>query len=194
MKRSRQLPHPIHVLSASHRPDLVRHFCALGADDRHLRFGSAMTDAAVKAYVQHIDFDQSEVLAVLDDRLRVIGVAHLAYCGDTAEIGFSVLKRARGKGVGSALFTRATAHLTNRFIGTAYIHCLRENGIMMHLARKNQMRVVVDGTEADAYLQLPHASPESITAEWMESRLALIDYSLKVSSNAAMGMLHALTG
>ena len=187
------MSHLIHVLSPGHRAELTRHFRALDDNDRHLRFGSAMNDAAIKNYVNHIDFDRDEVLAVMDDKLRIIGAAHLAYAGDSAEIGFSVLKRARGKGIGTALFSRATTHLTNRYIGTAYIHCLRENGIMMHLARKHQMRVVLDGTEADAYLELPRASPESITAEWMESRLALIDYSMKVSSNAALEMLHTLT-
>jgi hypothetical protein len=57
-------------------------------------------------------------------------------------------------------------HLVNRGVREVFVHCLTENGAMMHLARRNGMRVVRDGPETDAYLALPRATAGSVIAEW----------------------------
>lgn len=187
------MPHHVHVLSDQHRADLLAHFVQLGPEDRRLRFGTAIADAGIQSYVNLIDFTQSDVFAVFDEEVRIIGAVHLAYAEDSAELGLSVLREARGMGIGNSLFEKATVHLSNRFVRSVYMHCLRENQVILHLARKNRMRIVLDGSEADAYLTLPSASPEAVTAEWMASRLALMDYRIKVGANAAREMLEVLS-
>ena len=148
-----------------------------------------MSDQGIRTYVDSIDFAKSDVFAVFDDALHIAGAVHLGYGDESAELGLSVLAEARGKGIGNALFTRATVHLSNRFIRSVYMHCLRENAVILHLARKNGMSIVMDGSEADAHLSLPKATPETVASEWMAATLALIDYRLKVGANATRDVL-----
>src|SRR5690242_19124175 len=65
-------------LSRFDLPALERHFLALVDDDRRLRFGASLSDAAVSLYVKGIDFGRDAVFGVLDDQLQIIGAAHLA--------------------------------------------------------------------------------------------------------------------
>jgi len=187
-----RMPHHVCSLNARHRRPLLRHFLELDAEDRHLRFGTALSGHAIRDYVGGLDFVQSDVLAVFDDRLRIVGAVHIAYGEDDAEMGLSVLRAFRGMGIGNALFRRATARLANRFVRIVRMHCLRENQPVMHLARKHGMRIVVDGSEADACLALPRASPHTVTAEWLADRLASFDYRVKVEADSARRTLSAL--
>ena len=82
------------------RAGLERHFLALEPEDRRLRFGAAIGDATVRAYVKRIAFDRDTVFGVVDDNLRLLGVAHLARLPGAAELGISVLKDHRLRGVG----------------------------------------------------------------------------------------------
>jgi ribosomal protein S18 acetylase RimI-like enzyme len=188
------MPHHVHLLSERHRPDLFAHLLLLDPEDRHLRFGTAIADPGIQSYVDAIDFTHSDVFAVFDDKVRIVGAVHLAYANDEGELGLSVLNDARDRGIGSSLFERATVHLSNRFVRRVFMHCLRENQVILHLARKNGMRIALDGSEADAWLDLPNASPRTVTAEWMASRLALFDYRQKVGAHATRQVLDALAG
>jgi GNAT superfamily N-acetyltransferase len=160
------IPMPIRLAPAD-RPALTEHFLALDAHDRRLRFGASMHDDAIRALDERIDFDRDEIFGIAGDDMRLLAVVHVAFYPAKAELGLSVLPAARGQGLGNALFARAVMHLTNRSVREVFVHCLTENGAMMHLARKNRMRVVLDGTETDAYLALPRATPASILAEWV---------------------------
>ncbi len=42
------------------RPRLLAHLLALGADDRHLRFGHALSDDGIRKYVEGIDLSSNE--------------------------------------------------------------------------------------------------------------------------------------
>ncbi len=166
-------------LSEGTRAVLKAHFLALPAEDLRLRFGTTLSTDGIAAYVDGIDFDRDAVFGVYDDDLALTGAAHVAFGDSHAELGVSVLPGHRGRGLGSALFERAARHAQNRFIPTMFMHCLSENVAIMHIARKSGMVIVVDTGEADAHLQLPPASPASITGEYVTNRLALYDYALK---------------
>jgi NADH dehydrogenase len=153
--------HPAQRLNENARPALLAHFLALASSDRRLRFGTPLAEAAIAVYVDRIDFDDDAVFGVHDDDLALIGVAHIAFDDDAAELGVSVSAGHRNDGVGSALFERATEHARNRFVPTLFMHCLAENAAMMHIARRSGMDVVVDMGEAQAHLRLPPASPAS---------------------------------
>lgn len=187
------MPHHVHLLSERHRPELLAHFLQLEPEDRHLRFGTMIADAGIVSYVDGIDFTHSDIFAVFDDKVQILGAVHLAYAEDEGELGLSVLKHARGDGIGNSLFERATVHLSNRFVRRVFMHCLRENQVILHLARKNGMRIALDGSEADAWLDLPNASPRTVTAEWLATRLALLDYRQKVGAHATRQVFEALT-
>ena len=157
-------------LQAFHRESLERHFLALGEDDRRLRFGANLSDEGVRGYVARIDFDRDEVFAVADDELDLQGVVHVAFTGETAELGLSVLPGGRGRGMGTALFERAVMHLRNRGARTVFVHCLAENQAMLHLSRKHGMRVVSEGGESEAFLELRPSTPDTVFAEWAQDR------------------------
>jgi RimJ/RimL family protein N-acetyltransferase len=181
---------PIRLRPAD-RAALTEHFLALDADDRRLRFGASLHDDAVRALDERIDFDRDEIFGIAADDMRLLAVVHVAFY--PAELGLSVLPEARGQGLGNALFSRAVMHLTNRGVREVFVHCLSENGAMMHLARKNGMRVVREGGETDAYLALPRATPGSLLADWVWDHNARFAHESRRGARHALDFLKALT-
>ncbi|HEX2332264.1 MAG TPA: GNAT family N-acetyltransferase [Burkholderiales bacterium] len=170
---------PIRELSRLERAALEPHFLALGGDDRRLRFGAPLNDESVRAYVERIDFERDAVFGVYDDSLSLIAAAHVARGNGHAELGVSVLPGNRGRGIGGALLARAHLRARNWGVRALFMHCLTENAAMMHLARKQGMRLVVESGEADAWLKLPPADASSHFGEVFAQRVALFDYALK---------------
>ena len=176
------------------RAGLAEHFLNLLTEDRRLRFGSSLSSDGIVQYVDRIDFDRDTVFGVHDLSLVLVGVAHLGFQDDHAELGLSVLDGHRGLGVGSTLFERAAAHARNRSVPRLYMHCLRENAAVVHIARKFGMQIVAEAGEADAHLELPPASAGSIAGEFVTDRLALYDYALKSQVATWKGVNTALSG
>ena len=181
-------------LCAADRDALTAHLLALSEDDRRLRFGTAASDATIRDYVARIDFGRDAAFGYFADDLSLGGVAHVAVFDGVAELGVSVLARYRRRGIGSALFARASAFARNHFIRTLFMHCLTENAAMMHIARKSGMKIVIDGGEADAHLELPLLDAGTIAAEFLQERLALFDYSLKAQVLASRRLQAVFTG
>lgn len=179
-------------LRGTDRAALVAHFLALDADDRRLRFGAALADDAIRQLEQRIDFERDEIFGIADDELRLTGVVHVAFYPRMAELGLSVLPGARGRGVGNALFERAVTHLVNRGVRQVFVHCLSENGAMMHLARRHGMRIVRDGGETDAWLALPGPTPGSVFTEWFQERQAESLHLLRRQAAAARSLIRLI--
>lgn len=173
---------PVQRLVEASRPALRRHFLSLDGEDVRLRFGVNIAPASIVSYVDRINFDTDAVLGVHDDELELVGVAHVAFTGDLAELGVSVLTAHRGRGIGSALLARAADHVRNRFVTRLFMHCLAENATMLHIARKLGMQICIDTGEADAFLKLAPADPASLTGEFLGQRVALFDYALKAQA------------
>lgn len=169
----------VHRVSAVARCAIGRHFLALPAEDRRLRFGATLDSLAIGNYVERIDFDRDAVFAIHDDDLAVVGLAHVAFQGDAAELGLSVLPALRGQGAGAALFERAATHVRNRFVTAVYMLCLPENAAVVRLARRIGMKITHESDEARACLAIPPASAMSIADELTSDGLARLDYALK---------------
>ena len=157
-------------LRSSDRPALLKHFLALDAEDRRLRFGAALRDQGIESYVKRIDFAHDGVIAVHDGSLRLLGVVHVACSDAQAELGISVLPGFRQQGIGTALLDRAVVHLRNRGFAQAFVHCLSENGAMMHIARSLGMSIVPCGGETDAHIRLAPPTPQTYFTEWLDDR------------------------
>lgn len=157
-------------LGESDRAALEAHFIALETEDRRLRFGSAIGDEGLRAYVARIDFERDGVFAVQGEDLRLLAVVHIAITETSAELGLSVLAGLRGTGLGSALFARAVMYLRNRGVREVFVHCIAQNAAMMHLARKHGMQVVYSGSESDARLALAPATAQSYITEWLDDQ------------------------
>ncbi len=167
-------------LNESIRATLVTHFLALPMKDRSLRFGAALAPGIIAAYVDGIDFDRDAVFGVHDDRLALVGVAHVAIEDGLAELGLSVLPAHRGRGIGGALFKRTVAHARNRYVPRLLMHCLSGNEPIMRMAQKFRMNIVAGPGDADAYIKLPPASLPSIAGEFLMDTFGLCDRALKV--------------
>ena len=170
---------PVSELSRIDRPALEHHLLALDPHDRRLRFGTLLSDTALRAYAARIDFDRDALFGVFDEELAVVGAVHLAHAGKHAELGVSVLREHRNSGVGGALLARAVMRARNLGVTTLFTHCLRENRTIMHLARRERMRIITEQGEAQAWLALPPADAASHFGEVFAQRAALFDYALK---------------
>ncbi|MGE8396227.1 MAG: N-acetyltransferase family protein [Comamonas sp.] len=175
---------PIRELSERHRARIRAHLLKLDASDRYLRFGYAANDEQVVRYADNLDFKRDDIFGVFNRRLDLIAMAHLAYTdmdhhSNCAEFGVSVLQSARGLGLGTRLFERAVLRSRNQGVEMMFIHALSENTPMLKIARKAGAKVKRDGTESEAYLQLPAAGLESQVTELWGSQVAEVDYQLK---------------
>ncbi|MEO5693533.1 MAG: GNAT family N-acetyltransferase [Usitatibacter sp.] len=159
-------------LRETDRASLQRHFTSLDNEDRRLRFGTCVADEVIASYVERLDFERDGLFAVQDETLELVAVVHVALSGTSAELGLSVIPRGRGKGLGNALFRRAVTFLRNRGAIEVFVHCLSENGAMMHLARKSGMRIVYAGSESDARLALEPATAHTLANEWFDDQKA----------------------
>jgi RimJ/RimL family protein N-acetyltransferase len=167
------------------RPALATHFLALDREDRRLRFGAPIADEALRDYVARIDFERDGLFAVQDERLQVVAAVHIATTGKAAELGLSVLPGARARGYGNVLFRRAVTFLRNRGAAEVFVHCLAENGAMMHLARKNGMRVSHSAGESDARLALDPATADSFVNEWLDDQKGRTVQTLRANARMA---------
>ncbi|QNP58835.1 GNAT family N-acetyltransferase [Paenacidovorax monticola] len=175
---------PIRSLGPSYRERIAAHLLKLEPADRYLRFGYAANDEQVRRYVDQLDFERDDIFGIYNRRLELIAMAHLAFSEhpdhkNCAEFGVSVLKKARGRGFGARLFDRAIMHARNQGVSMVFIHALSENTAMLKIARNAGATVQRDGSESEAYLQLPPASLDSRMAELVEERFAEVDYTLK---------------
>ena len=184
---------PIRELSRAERNALHEHFIALDRHDRRLRFGTPLGDPTVHSYVERIDFTHDAVFGIADDELKLLGVAHLARSRGHAELGVSVLEGHRGRGIGGALLSRTHLHARNWGVHALFMHCLTENAAMMRLARRQNMDIVAEAGEADAWLKLPPADAASHFGAVFAQRVALFDYALKAQVSMARTLAGALT-
>ena len=61
----------------------------------------------------------------------------------------------------------------------AFIHALSENTAMLKIARKGGATVKRDGSESEAYLELPPADLETHVSTLMTEHIGEMDYQLK---------------
>ena len=158
----------IQRLDEGKRAALVAHFLALPMKDRHLRFGTPFGTTAIASYVDRINFAHDAVFGVHDDRLALVGAAHVAFVDDLAEIALSVLPAHRRRGVGSALFRRALAHARGRSVPRLFMHFLSGNAPIMRIARRFGMDIVARAGDASLELQpkfVPNAFGARATQE-----------------------------
>ena len=114
---------------------------------------------------------QAETMTLRFEQLTALKKLELRCIADQREIQVPVPER--------WLIKRAVVHLRNSGVRSVYMHCLAENGAMMHLARKQGMEIVAEAGEADAWLKLLPADASSHFGEVFAQRVALFDYALK---------------
>ncbi|GKS95084.1 GNAT family N-acetyltransferase [Acidovorax sp. SUPP2825] len=188
---------PIRSLGPGHRERIAAHLLRLEPADRYLRFGYAASDEQVQRYVDQLDFVRDEIFGIYNRRLELIAVAHLAYADSPehqscAEFGVSVLGQARWRGFGARLFDRAVMHARNQGVSMVFIHALSENTAMLKIARNAGATVRRDGSESEAYLQLPRAGLDTRMAQMVVHQFAEMDYRFKKQARQFWRLLAGL--
>lgn len=178
---------PVRTLGPHHRERVVQHLLELDVADRTLRFGHVASDERIRQYAGQIDFERDEVFGIFDRRLRLVGMAHLAYPAlgegrDTAEFGVSVHPRQRGRGLGMRLFEHAAMHARNRGVRKMLIHLARENAPMLRIVQEAGALVRFEGHDVVAELPLPEDTLGSQLQELLDHQASLVDYRLKLNA------------
>ena len=143
------------MLASSSRDEVAHHLLQLSAEDRQLRFGAPLSDAAIRGYADALNFTRDKLFGVFEDE-ALVGVAHLALQlhGAAAELGVSVSPGSRCRGYAYALLCIAAQHARRVACRRLDMRCLAENRVMIHLARKAGMSVISGLGRAGAYIAL----------------------------------------
>ncbi len=161
-----------------HFHELARHFLALNAGDRFLRFGWVMTDVDIVAYVESLLQSIGNVFLVVEPVPDVSGVLHMKMASGGAEVGLSVSSWARGKGIGGLLLERARLLAGARGARTLFVRNLNFNAALRRLAHHIGMQVACTRSGRSTLLEVPPASPSSAPHGVRPGRITLADYSL----------------
>jgi len=175
---------PVRTLGDHHRERVAQHLLELDDADRTLRFGHLASDERIRQYAGQIDFERDEVFGIFDRRLRLVGMAHLAFAAgrDTAEFGVSVHPRQRGRGLGMRLFEHAVMHARNRGVRKMLIHLARDNEPMLRIVQRAGALVKFQGHDVLAELPLPEDTIGSQLHELLDHQASLVDYRLKLNA------------
>jgi len=144
------------------------HLLRLDPESRRNRFGLAIADELIEAYVASPTWNGAVLHGfIVDGVLR--GVAELKPFGarfpTEAEAAFSVEKPWQSHGVGSALLARTLLTARNRGIRQVHMACLPDNARMQQLARKFAAELSFDLDNVVAEVAAPHPTPLSLLHE-----------------------------
>jgi GNAT superfamily N-acetyltransferase len=148
--------------------DYRDHLLRLDAESRRNRFGLALADELIEAYVASPTWRGAVMHGFLVDGV-LRGVAELkpfAVAFSTeAEAAFSIEKPWQSHGVGSALLARTLLAARNRGIRQVHMACLADNARMQQLARKFAARLSFDFGNVVGEVAAPHPTPLSLMRE-----------------------------
>lgn len=162
---------------------VVDHLISLPDRDRYLRFGGALSNLVIEEYVARSWEGSNEWLGIIEDG-AVIAAIHVALETETkAELGLSVDPSWRGKKLGQALFERGMLYVRSQGIKNVFMHCLSENAVMKHIAKKNHMKMFSSYGETDADLQVDPLPLDPIREVFVE-QLAIYDNNVRGARNA----------
>lgn len=149
-------------LTDSDRAAVRAHLLGLSDDDRQLRFCQQMSDAALRAYADRIDFAAEVCLGVFDDAGRLVAFAQgFAYDSrgvNTLEAAFSTDAGWRRRGLAALLLAELTDHALRLGVGRVIALCLAANHPMRALLRAVGAACTVDDGEVLGELRLARAA------------------------------------
>jgi RimJ/RimL family protein N-acetyltransferase len=137
-------------LGPDDRARILDHFLALDAEDRSLRFGTAADDAALARYAESIDFERDALLGIEGEGGTLSALAHVAFHDGVAELGLSVARDQRDRGLASELAAAALRAAQDGAAREFRLHCAASNEGMRRIARGLGMAFEVDGSDVIA--------------------------------------------
>lgn len=139
----------------------------LCAEDRRMYFGITVSDQYIDNLIARItaDADQHTFL-VSYNCTGWLGVLHIARVSDDAiEFGLSVSEEYRNFGIGGDLLAEGITWARNRGYTQLYLHCVKWNTVMAHLAGKYDLITTHQDSAADVATRLAPPSWYSLQQE-----------------------------
>lgn len=169
----------VRKLSVLDTSRIITHLTQLHGEDRRLRFGGMLSDEYIEKYVKESFEQESQWFGVDHIDGHLVATCHVAVYNGEGELGCCVDEEYRGEGFAQKMFDRAVTWLRVRGITNVFMHCLSENNVMKHIARKNNMVLVSDSGETDAEVLVEPATPATYMEEAYLNRIALYDMYFK---------------
>jgi RimJ/RimL family protein N-acetyltransferase len=173
-------------LSHLDRQKLIDHFMNdIVDEDRRLRFGFEAPDTSVKEYInKSIDYDYGycSMWFVVDEGERIVATCHVSLNKETntAEMGCTVSPDYRNQKVGQELFHRGITWARMAGAEHVFMHCLSENKIIQHIAKKGGMTVVtIDPSEKESTIQVKQNRFEAGFKDYIMDTIAVYDMAIR---------------
>lgn len=168
--------------------DYASHLKKLSQEDKYSRFGTNMSDQGIDALILQMLYNSQDhkLWVAVDMHHGVQGWGHMAKDGDSWELAVSVEASAQRKGVGNKLIKEMLDWAKFHKIDEVYMHCIENNKVIQHLAKKNKLQTKERGCgERVAAIEIPDPSIletqiqvfkeyQRLTDEMSELRLRLV--------------------
>ena len=165
---------------------LIDHFMNdIVGEDRRLRFGFQIPETSVKEYIEKsisIDYGYSSMWFVVDDGDKIVASCHVSLNRDTntAEMGCTVSPDYRNQKVGQELFNRGITWARMAGAEHVFMHCLSENKVIQHIAKKGGMTVVtLDPSEKESTIQVKQNRFEAGFKDYVMDTIAVYDMAIR---------------
>jgi RimJ/RimL family protein N-acetyltransferase len=179
-------------LTAFDKQMLIEHFLMdIKGEDRRLRFGYDAPDSSVEKYIEDslYNFGSLNMWFVIDvstiDRYagrKIIATCHVSLNKETntAEMGCTVSPGFRNQKVGQELFNRGITWARMAGAEHVFMHCLSENKVIQHIAKKGGMTVVtIDPTEKESTIQVKQNRFEAGFKDYIMDTIAVYDAAIR---------------
>ena len=174
---------PIKFTQIVHEELLIEHLCDLKGEDRRLRFGGYTTNEFIIKYVKNAFGDNSQWFGCIANG-KIVSACHASIHNKEGELGCSVNPEYRGQGLAQEMFDRAITYLRSNGVTNVYMHCLTENEVMRHIAKKNRMTIVSCYGESNATIKVEPPTPMTAMKDAYLDRISI--YDMLFRSNAEM--------
>ena len=154
----------IEKVNGLQRTEISQHLLKLNNEDRYSRFGQILTNERITDYVMKINLNRDLAFCIRkksitkDGENDIIAFAHVAFYSDNgwivADLGLSVDKEIRSKGLGKDLIFHCIGIAKQRLVKDFYIHTMRSNAPMYSLMKKISSNVILEKDELTLKIKL----------------------------------------
>ena len=168
--------HVVRRLWPQEAPLFREHFNSLDAESRAMRFGGAVHESFIDAYVHSAMTGNGLVYgAFVDGELR--GVGEIRFLTSSypwsAEAAFSVEPDWQNRGLGDALLERIIAVARNRAVSGLDLWCRTSNARIRKLAERHGAELEFNGDETHGRFTMPWPTPVSMIEELLGEAIGL---------------------
>lgn len=160
--------------------DYAQHLKDLVPQDRATRFGYAATDYNIDQLIMNMLYNPgNHHLFEFRFDSQAIGFTHLAKCDNGWELAVSVASQYQGQGIANQLMIYTIDWARTHGVQSVFMHCIRENQRIQHLARKHGLKVIErSGPDITAQVTLPPPTTSDYTVDFVREQQNILDQML----------------